>query len=50
MCVAACAFGNMLWDDTCHCVQKCDLCGDEPRCVPFCPSRALEYVAGDQAP
>ena len=44
MCVAACPFGNMLWDETYHCVQKCDLCGGEPKCVPFCPTQALEYV------
>lgn len=43
-CVAACPFGNMLWDETFECVQKCDLCGGEPRCVPYCPSGALAYV------
>ena len=49
MCVAACPFGNMLWDETYHCVQKCDLCGGEPRCVPFCPTGALRYVAAEEA-
>lgn len=44
MCVSACPFGNMLWDETYHCVQKCDLCGGEPKCVPFCPTGALSYV------
>ena len=44
MCVGACPFGNMLWDDVYHRVQKCDLCGGEPRCVPFCPTGALRYV------
>jgi len=47
-CVAACPFGNMLWDDGYHCVQKCDLCGGEPRCVPFCPTGALSYVPADR--
>ena len=48
MCVAACPFGNMLWDDVYHCVQKCDLCGGEPRCVPFCPTGAIAWVEGQQ--
>ena len=49
MCVAACPFGNMLWDEAYHCVQKCDLCGGDPKCVPFCPTGALSYVGGDVA-
>ena len=49
MCVAACPFGNMLWDDTYGCVQKCDLCGGDPRCVPFCPTGAIRYVPADEA-
>lgn len=49
MCVAACPFGNMLWDDTYRCVQKCDLCGGDPKCVPFCPTGALTYVPADEA-
>jgi Fe-S-cluster-containing hydrogenase component 2 len=44
LCVAACPFGNMLWDETARGVAKCDLCGGTPRCVPFCSTRALEYV------
>jgi Fe-S-cluster-containing hydrogenase component 2 len=49
LCVAACPFGKMLWDEAYHCVQKCDLCGGDPRCVPFCPTHALEYVSADRA-
>jgi anaerobic carbon-monoxide dehydrogenase iron sulfur subunit len=49
MCVAACPFGNMLWDDSCNLVQKCDLCGGEPRCVPFCPTGALDYLPAAEA-
>jgi len=49
MCVAACPFGNMLWDSAYGCVQKCDLCGGEPRCVPFCPTGALLYVPAEEA-
>ncbi len=47
-CVAACPFGNALWDEGHHVVQKCDLCAGHPRCVPFCPTRALEYVPADR--
>jgi Fe-S-cluster-containing hydrogenase component 2 len=43
MCVAACPFGNMTWDDGRR-VAKCDLCGGAPRCVAFCSTRALEYA------
>lgn len=49
MCVAACPFGNMLWDEAYQCVQKCDLCGGDPKCVPFCPTGALSYVPDDRA-
>lgn len=49
LCVAACPFGNMQWDDGWNRVQKCDLCGGDPRCVPFCPTRALDYVPADRA-
>ncbi len=49
MCVAACPFGNMVWDETYHEVAKCDLCGGDPKCVPFCPTRALEYVPAEEA-
>lgn len=44
LCVGACPFGNIAWDETYGVVHKCDLCGGDPRCVPFCPTRALEYV------
>lgn len=49
MCVAACPFGNMLWDEGFEEVAKCDLCGGDPKCVPFCPTKALDYVPGDRA-
>ena len=29
---------------------KCDLCGGDPKCVPFCPTKALEYVPAAEAP
>jgi Fe-S-cluster-containing hydrogenase component 2 len=49
MCVAACPFGNMLWDEAYGCVQKCDLCGGDPKCVPFCPTGALMWVPAGRA-
>lgn len=49
MCVAACPFGNMLWDANYHTVAKCDLCGGDPKCVAFCPTGAIEYVPADMA-
>ena len=49
VCVAGCPFGNMAWDQTSACVQKCDLCGGEPRCVPFCPTGALRYCTPEEA-
>jgi len=49
MCVAACPFGNMVWDPGFERVGKCDLCGGDPKCVPFCPTRALEYIPADRA-
>ncbi len=57
VCVAACPFGNLAWDGFAQRPAKCDLCGGEPRCVPFCPTRALEFLpeasaregAGDRA-
>lgn len=44
ICVGACPFGNISFDEVCKIVQKCDLCGGEPRCAPFCPTRAIEYI------
>jgi Fe-S-cluster-containing hydrogenase component 2 len=43
MCVAACPFGNMLWEEGTTRVIKCDLCKGDPKCVPFCPTKAIDY-------
>ena len=42
-CVAACPFGNMHWDGLASCPVKCDLCGGDPLCVKFCPTKAIQY-------
>ena len=43
-CVYACPFGNVAFDAAAARLVKCDLCGGEPRCAQFCPTRTLEYV------
>jgi anaerobic carbon-monoxide dehydrogenase iron sulfur subunit len=48
VCVAACPFGHIAWDAGCRGPKKCDLCGGEPRCVPFCSAGALEYLPADK--
>ncbi len=42
-CIAACPFGCALLDDVHNEVVKCDLCGGNPACVQFCPTKALIY-------
>ncbi len=42
-CVAACPFGCSLVDEVHDEVVKCDLCGGDPACARFCPTKALEY-------
>lgn len=50
MCVAACPFGCIAWDEAWHGVQKCDLCGGDPKCVRFCPTGALSWSSRPQHP
>ena len=40
-CVAACPFGCSLHDTVHDLVVKCDLCGGDPVCAKFCPTKAL---------
>jgi len=42
-CVAACPFGCSLFDRQHNLVMKCDLCGGDPVCAHFCPTKALVY-------
>jgi carbon-monoxide dehydrogenase iron sulfur subunit len=42
-CVAACPFGCSIHDRQHDLVVKCDLCGGDPACAHFCPTKALEY-------
>ncbi len=42
-CVAACPFGCSLFDEQNEMIVKCDLCGGDPVCAHFCPTKALSY-------
>jgi carbon-monoxide dehydrogenase iron sulfur subunit len=42
-CVAACPFGCALLDEIHNEIVKCDLCGGNPACAQFCPTKALVY-------
>lgn len=44
MCVLACPFGNMHFDNQRHVAHKCNLCNGEPRCVESCMAEALHYA------
>ena len=44
LCLLACPFGNITYDDSAGVSTKCDLCGGDPRCVGSCTSGALDYV------
>ncbi len=49
MCTLACPFGNIVFSSEAKVAVKCDLCGGNPECVTFCPTRALEYKEADTA-
>ncbi len=43
MCVPACPYGNIQFDDKRHVAGKCDLCEGDPVCVKNCMAGALKY-------
>jgi len=45
MCVSACPFGAMGFDEVRGKSFKCDLCGGAPECVHICTTGALVYEA-----
>lgn len=49
MCVMACPFGNVAYSPAGRRAVKCDQCQGEPRCAAACPSKAIEYVADEEA-
>jgi carbon-monoxide dehydrogenase iron sulfur subunit len=49
ICILACPFGNIAFSSEEKIAVKCELCGGEPECVAFCPTRALEFREADTA-
>ncbi len=43
MCMLACPFGVIAYDEGSGVIAKCDTCGGDPECVKFCTPRALEF-------
>lgn len=43
MCMLACPYGNIHFDEEKLVSQKCDLCDGKPRCVGHCIAGALQY-------
>ena len=46
MCISACPLGNIHYNTRQKKIMKCNLCGSNPACVKYCPTRAIEYVDG----
>jgi Fe-S-cluster-containing hydrogenase component 2 len=44
LCVDACLFGMMFFNEEEKKAFKCDLCGGDPQCIKYCPVQAIEYV------
>lgn len=49
MCVSACPMGNINYSPRQKRIMKCDLCGGDPACVKYCPTRAIEFVEGTES-
>jgi Fe-S-cluster-containing hydrogenase component 2 len=43
-CSSCCPFGAIILDNVSGCLVKCDLCDGEPKCVEYCPSKAITYL------
>jgi len=43
LCSIACPFGHMTHEVDSRIAVKCDLCGGDPACAAFCPTKTLEY-------
>jgi Fe-S-cluster-containing dehydrogenase component len=48
MCLLACPYGNVHFDQEGGVSRKCDLCGGDPMCVRCCISGALEFIEADE--
>lgn len=49
MCILACPFGNIHFDDIHLISRKCNLCDGEPNCVSYCISGALQYTTAQDS-
>jgi Fe-S-cluster-containing hydrogenase component 2 len=49
LCLLACPYGAIRFDERAKVARKCDLCGGDPQCVKFCISGALQYVEAEEA-
>ena len=43
MCMLACPFGVIAFDEPNGVISKCDTCDGDPECVKFCAPKALEF-------
>ena len=48
-CVQACEYGGITIQSDTGLATVCDLCGDKPQCIEFCPEEAIELVDSDEA-
>ncbi len=44
MCISACPFGNISYSTAKKQITKCNLCGGDPQCSKYCPTRAIQYA------
>ncbi|HHV13994.1 MAG TPA: 4Fe-4S dicluster domain-containing protein [Clostridiales bacterium] len=44
LCVEACPWGAIWLDSRDDIILKCDLCGGDPACVKYCPTKSLEIM------
>ena len=43
LCIMACPYGGMYFDEEANKSMLCDYCDRVPECVRVCPENALEY-------
>ena len=43
MCMMVCPYGCIIVSDQGY-AEKCDLCGGDPECVKYCPTKAISFV------
>ncbi len=49
LCVEACSFGCVHFDEVACEIAKCDTCSGHPKCVEACPKQAVEFLEADAA-